>query len=748
VTSATLTRESALAALEAECARQSLSDYAKLVMADDYEQPGQVRMLIDHLEAIERRDITRLIVEMPPRSSKSTHVSRIFPSWWLGRNPQDGVILASYGQELATGHGRAVRDLLGHQRYPFQTRLRADVKAAGRWQTNGGGGLIAAGVGTGLTGFGGVLNVLDDPIKGREEAESEIVREHTWNWYQEVFSTRIQRNGVVVVMGCLSGETLVSLADGSTVPIRDIRRGARVMTYDGDRLIASTVTNWANKGKDYTYKIRTSSGIVVQANASHPWLVQRDGEVSWRRTATLRLGDAILRATGVSGAESPALQTDATPARFVRAFASRTTRKTDTREASARHHTIPSRTVQSTSSTATGSVSRITPVSSTNRAAYAPSAASLRPQKTLILGGAVILPSTTTTTPGAFEGFSATVAISLLGTESPPPSSPQPRDTSDLTPDVILDITGAGIEDVFDIEVEGSETFIANGLLSHNTRWHEDDPIGRILNSAGASQWTRLRVPYLAESGDVLGRPEGEALEVFGQVPSVEKGEISAYGFSALYQQRPTPAGGGVFKTDWMQRRYCAGHPDGGTCPFSAAPLPERTRGRTIQTVDLGGKQGTGHDPSAIATWWSDGISFAVLDYWSSQAEYADIKTKFTEKWWEQRPRSMHVEDATWAQPLISDLRRATGVNVVAQPVEGSKWTRADRVSPIFQSGRVVLPCRAPWLDAWLHEHLSFPNGVHDEAVDTTSMALAELSTYQPPAVGTISGKQRARYAV
>ena len=150
-------------------------------------------------------------------------------------------------------------------------------------------------------------------------------------------------------------------------------------------------------------------------------------------------------------------------------------------------------------------------------------------------------------------------------------------------------------------------------------------------------------------------------------------------------------------------------------------------RWRVIQTADLGGKQGVGHDPSAIATWAYDGISLYVLDYWSSQAEYADIKPKFVDKYYEQGARMIYIEDATWAQPLISDLRRETGVLVSAVKPVGSKWIRADAAAPVFESGRVVLPESAPWLDGWMHEHLAFPNGLHDEAVDTTSLAVKEL---------------------
>lgn len=444
-----VTRESALAYLEAECARQSLADYSALVYKG-WRDTDHGALLIEHLEALERRDLTRLIVEMPPRAGKSVIVSRLMPSWYLGRHPDHDVILASYGDSLAVSHGRAVRDLVQSDRYPFAAGLRPDVKAAGQWQTTEGGGLIGVGVGSGITGRGGNLIIVDDAVKDRQDAESEVIRDRTWDWWQDVLLTRLMDDGVIVVM---------------------------------------------------------------------------------------------------------------------------------------------------------------------------------------------------------------------------------------------------------------------------MTRWHEDDLVGRILNSAGASDWTRLRIPYLAEPGDPLNRAVGERLEVFGTVPSVEKGEISSYGFSALYQQNPTPAGGGVFKREWMQRRYRA-----------EDLVAERPRWSVIQVADLGGKQGVGHDPSAIATWGTDGISYFLLDYWSSQAEYADIKTKFAEKWFEWHPRMLFVEDATWAQPLISDLRRATGVNVTAVPAIGSKWTRADAISPLFESGRVVLPERAPWLDGWMSEHLQFPNGIHDEAVDTTSMALSRLS--------------------
>ncbi|MCR4376349.1 MAG: phage terminase large subunit, partial [Acidobacteria bacterium] len=196
----TLTREAALAWAEAECARQSLVDYANLLSRDTYEQPPHVLKLIDALEAVERGDIRRLMVNMPPRGSKSMHCSRLLPSWWLGRRPADGVILASYGDTLAVDNGRAVRDFLQHPRYPFPASMRSDAKAAGRWYTNQGGGLIAVGRGAGLTGWmlPGNLIVPDDIIKDREEANSAVIRESAWSWWQEVLSTRLAPDGAIV----------------------------------------------------------------------------------------------------------------------------------------------------------------------------------------------------------------------------------------------------------------------------------------------------------------------------------------------------------------------------------------------------------------------------------------------------------------------------------------------------------------------------------------------------------------------
>ena len=470
-TASVVSPESALAWLDAECARQSLLDYCPLVSFDGYEQTPHIRALIAHLEAVERGEIPRLIVEMPPRSSKSTHVSRLFPSWYIGRHPERYVIEASYGKELAVEHGRAVRDLLGHPRYPFDVQLRADVKGAGRWMTSKGGGLVTAGVDGGLTGHGGHLNVLDDPIKDRQEAESDLVREHTWVWYQEVFRTRFMLNGAAVVLG---------------------------------------------------------------------------------------------------------------------------------------------------------------------------------------------------------------------------------------------------------------------------TRWHEDDLIGRLLNSPGASDWVRLKLPYFAEEDDPIGREVGAPLHIFGDVPSVAKGEISSRGFSALYQQNPSPAEGAIFKLAWLQHRYDPRWMDDKMLRHREGRLADDERWLVVQTIDTATKDGVGNDYSCIATWATDGIRYYLVDVWRARVDYPDLKRAVVEQFWKYHPFQIAVEDTTHGRPLVQEFQKMAGAPPVAPyPVSGSKVTRVEAISGWFEGGYVALPGRRPeeeplWLEPWMREHLSFPNAAHDDQVDCTSIALTRLTLREP----------------
>lgn len=180
----------------------------------NYRDAPHHRLIARHLEAVERGDITRLMITMPPRHGKSMLASEFFPAWYLGRNPDHYVVTATYAQELADDFGRKVKNQI--EDAAFQAifpgvGLADDSKSAKRFHVEGvqggvehatsqRGAFYAVGVGGPLTGRGAHLLLIDDPVKNREDAESEIVRKKTKDWYTSTAYTRLMPGGRVVVI--------------------------------------------------------------------------------------------------------------------------------------------------------------------------------------------------------------------------------------------------------------------------------------------------------------------------------------------------------------------------------------------------------------------------------------------------------------------------------------------------------------------------------------------------------------------
>ncbi len=177
-----------------KAAQSSLIDFAQYTFPQ-YAPAEHHRLIAEKLEAIERGEIQRLMIFMPPRHGKSELATKRFPAWFLGRNPDRQVIQASYNSDLAKDFGRQVRNIFQERRFQnvFQgVELAQDSKAADRWNTSKNGAYVAAGVGTAVTGRGADILIIDDPLKDREEAESETRRETVWNWYTSTAYTRLQ----------------------------------------------------------------------------------------------------------------------------------------------------------------------------------------------------------------------------------------------------------------------------------------------------------------------------------------------------------------------------------------------------------------------------------------------------------------------------------------------------------------------------------------------------------------------------
>ena len=161
-------------------------------------------IMAEAFERVAKGDLKRLIINMPPRHTKSEFASYLLPAWFLGKYPDKKIIQTAHTAELAVGFGRKVRNLVNSKDYKSiftDVSLQADSKAAGRWNTNKGGEYFAIGVGGAVTGKGADLLIIDDPHSEQEGASSDInVFNRTYEWYTSGPRQRLQPKGSIVVV--------------------------------------------------------------------------------------------------------------------------------------------------------------------------------------------------------------------------------------------------------------------------------------------------------------------------------------------------------------------------------------------------------------------------------------------------------------------------------------------------------------------------------------------------------------------
>lgn len=188
----------------------SLTDF-KRVMYPRYRHARHLQELDEVLTAASlcaetggRDGLSHVIVSMPPRDGKSLTASRLFPAWHLGRNPDHRIIEVSYAANLTKKNSRWARNFIASQQYRQMfpnVRLSRDSKSVEAWDLAGAeGGMEAVGVGGSLTGKGGHLIIIDDPIKNRAQAESATYRENLWEWYTDDLYTRREPGAAVLLI--------------------------------------------------------------------------------------------------------------------------------------------------------------------------------------------------------------------------------------------------------------------------------------------------------------------------------------------------------------------------------------------------------------------------------------------------------------------------------------------------------------------------------------------------------------------
>jgi len=184
-----------------ERAQTNFLDFAKYVWPSAI-LSGHHERMAEAFDRIANGTLKRLIINMPPRHTKSEFASYLLPAFIMGRKPTTKIIQATHTGELAVRFGRKVRDLMSAETYRelfSQVFLKQDSKAAGRWETSEGGEYFAVGVGGAMTGRGADLLIIDDP-HSEQDAASELALENAWDWYSSGPRSRLQPGGAVVIV--------------------------------------------------------------------------------------------------------------------------------------------------------------------------------------------------------------------------------------------------------------------------------------------------------------------------------------------------------------------------------------------------------------------------------------------------------------------------------------------------------------------------------------------------------------------
>lgn len=251
------------------------------------------------------------------------------------------------------------------------------------------------------------------------------------------------------------------------------------------------------------------------------------------------------------------------------------------------------------------------------------------------------------------------------------------------------------------------------GLLIILTRWHIDDPVGRLIESK--KKVKLLSYKAIAEQ-DERYRKEGAPL--FPEHKSLEflmarKQAMPSANWESLYQQNPIIQGGEIFKDAWW--RYFN---------IDALPIVKRK----IQTWDTAFKAKESNDFNVCFTIAECSSGYYILDRFKKRMEYPELKRTAKSLGNSVKPHAVLVEDKASGQSLIQDLKSDTLLPVVAIPKESDKVSCANAITALIESGRVFLPEGAEWVPDFLITLAQFPNGTHDDDVDALTQGLKYLS--------------------
>ena len=259
-------------------------------------------------------------------------------------------------------------------------------------------------------------------------------------------------------------------------------------------------------------------------------------------------------------------------------------------------------------------------------------------------------------------------------------------------------------------------------------RLHQDDLVGHVLER---DEWEVVSLPAIATAdsihrlsdvpGDVHRRSAGDLLhpdrEPHAVLEQIRRSQGSLT-FQAQYQQEPVPAGGNVIQRSWL--RF-----------YDDVDTPEQFD-RTVVSWDTASTLGEHNDYSVGTVWGSLGFDYYLLDVVRARWEAPDLRREIIALSAHWQADATVIEDTELGRALLHDLRRTEAIRPVLQRPRYDKEARLLAQSARFEAGQVHLPREATWLAVYMDELLAFPNGRHDDQVDSTSQALNWLTARVP----------------
>ena len=719
-------------------------------------------------------------------------VSKYFPAWWLGKSPEDAVLLSSYSDRFAKTWGRKARDVF--QEFGpsvFELFLRGGQTATEDWGIAGHGGTMAtAGIGGSIVGRGAELLIIDDPIKDQVAAQSQLVRDNIWDWWVSTASTRLAPDGVVVIVMCMTGDTPVTMASGVRKRLEDVRPGDRVVAWKDGQQVIRTVLNHASQGDDDVFELRTGNHC-VRANGRHPFLVRRpDGGTEWRRLDAISRGDRVVgsgverhhgRRMGADdawllgfmfgdgwvgrrkrneslvtyfAASDDAMLNAEVLARFDARFQVRPTFRSKQRTYATEVQDVGRWFVRhglvggaKTKRLPAWLFSQALSVRRAFLAGFVSADGSIdaKARRSVCLANRPLVEDLRhlVRSCGMNPTNVSSFAYVAQAPGSPRPTSAtnigvrwQPTETdADFRDVAVRSVKPCGRAEVFDVEVDDAACFLADGLVSHNTHWHQDDLAGRLMKemAQGGEQWTVIRMPAIAEQDEVWQVGEWKWTRKAGDALWPDRWPLhkleaikrrSSRWWAALYQQRPVPATGYLAQRSWFPI-------------LDQMPAPPLQKVRFWDCAGADGlqkrkRESSDPDWTVGALMARDGARYVIEDIIrvrTTPQEVNRLILQTAKADGEDVAIREEMEGGSSGGAIISSRRiMLAGYNYVGIKASGSKEANWQPMFNMAEAGNVWLLQNVRWNKDFLDEVDVAGGGDHDDQLDACAGAFKALA--------------------